>query len=701
MRHLLGLVVLVACAGQVAGAQSVGASDLKKHFGIEAEYVASESKLTTTWLFTSARQLGAFTAGPKAPALLDGGGLTLAQGGELVLRELRFAHPQSVTLQVRLENAKSMFNIGLEVASAGCDGALCFFRVPIEDEDGETEICDGVCEVKGGKLLPAAAVAATAITPDKWVEIRIATTESKVKVWVDGWLIRGDDLAPPKEYRVSFAANGGEVQIRNLRTHGRISPDSLRKLVRSEQARDRAPAGDEAEGLRVRLMLIAEEQLEMGNRILADLRAGRFQRRTRKPVVPNLRELRRLNQAVGAWNAERYDDAVRSLRVLAKSRQDETSYSFLIGQIQTHAGKLEEALRTYEGVVARDPKFAEAWRAIGLLHLQLGDEFRAEAPLNRARSLARSDAWNIAFQGLLYLQWGDFPKARTKLQLAREARPKSESIKLLERHLKMLTRPPWIGRRHYLKSARYVIESNVGEDFVARVGKLLDRYRAFLEAAFPLSRKSRKRSRVWIFDTEESYLALTATLARRMEHSAGCFHSGLNTLLLYAALDPQHNEQVLYHEAFHQYLRTAVNRTPLWLEEGLAEYYGSTRFDKSGSPVAGGMIRMRVETLRAYFAENQLPLSFRHLMQLNPLRFMEEKGVEIRYAQSWSMVHFFRHGADPSTRRLFDAYVQAVLANKGADAAFAATFGKPGAPDLSKIQAAWQSYVGSKILQEE
>jgi hypothetical protein len=200
---------------------------------------------------------------------------------------------------------------------------------------------------------------------------------------------------------------------------------------------------------------------------------------------------------------------------------------------------------------------------------------------------------------------------------------------------------------------------------------------------------------VWIFDSEEQYHVFSDTLAQRVEHSLGVYHPLIKTLLLFHTMSAAETQEVLFHEAFHQYLDIAVSRPPIWFNEGMAEYYGATTFDAAYKPAEGGLQAGRLASLRARpKGSSGKLLPFKTIMLLPPAAFMASDPGR-NYAQSWAMVHWFKRGPDVRARETFQRYVAAVLAGKSQKACFDETFGALQDGELDRWQRDFVAYLGS------
>ncbi len=87
------------------------------------------------------------------------------------------------------------------------------------------------------------------------------------------------------------------------------------------------------------------------------------------------------------------------------------------------------------------------------------------------------------------------------------------------------------------------------------------------------------------------------------------------------------------HEATHAILHANLQEVPLWLDEGLAEYFEMPRDKRSdGNP--------HLQTIRQLLRQNEMP----RLDELESLRDISEMRRE-HYRDAWAWVHFCLHGS--------------------------------------------------------
>ena len=142
--------------------------------------------------------------------------------------------------------------------------------------------------------------------------------------------------------------------------------------------------------------------------------------------------------------------------------------------------------------------------------------------------------------------------------------------------------------------------------------------------------------------------------------------------------------QVVYHEYTHTILHANFHWLPAWLDEGMAEYYGSTRFE--GDKILIGAPSSRYGYLQG--PGTLIPIET--LLSVNrrsPYYHDEDKAPRF-YAESWALVHFTHFGPGMlNTGKLsqFNNLLQQGMEQKKA---FQQVFG-----DMAAMQDKLQQYV--------
>ncbi len=125
-------------------------------------------------------------------------------------------------------------------------------------------------------------------------------------------------------------------------------------------------------------------------------------------------------------------------------------------------------------------------------------------------------------------------------------------------------------------------------------------------------------------------------------HPAGYFMSGPEknyvALRVDVSLDKEANEpyEPVYHEYVHYLTRRMTGELPLWLVEGLAEFYGNTRIQSDrvvvGAPSSSNLTELRQKP--------PLPLHTLFAVNASSPYYHEENKASIFYAESWVLAHY-------------------------------------------------------------
>jgi tetratricopeptide (TPR) repeat protein len=128
---------------------------------------------------------------------------------------------------------------------------------------------------------------------------------------------------------------------------------------------------------------------------------------------------------------------------------------------------------------------------------------------------------------------------------------------------------------------------------------------------------------------------------------------------------------IIYHEYTHLLLRNAISDVPVWLNEGLAEYYSTFNlFGHDRQAEIGMPIPRHVQTLR----EQMLPVAQLLAVDRSSALYNEGNRRSIFYAEAWALTHYLlterRDGA-----AIVNKYVSAVAGGTPSDIALTQTAG--------------------------
>ena len=172
---------------------------------------------------------------------------------------------------------------------------------------------------------------------------------------------------------------------------------------------------------------------------------------------------------------------------------------------------------------------------------------------------------------------------------------------------------------------------------------------------------------------------------------AGVFMSGEDKHYILLDLDvpSEYRDDVVYHEYVHLVANLNFSGLPLWLNEGLAEFYAATVVldDK----VRYG--RVNPNRLRVFEYEQPLPLPRLFAIDAGSREYNEASRVSVLYAQSALLTHYFLIGEKGVHRSSLIQYLQ--LRSSGAlpEEAEKKAFG-----DLGKLQKDFYAYLHSRAF---
>ncbi len=240
--------------------------------------------------------------------------------------------------------------------------------------------------------------------------------------------------------------------------------------------------------------------------------------------------------------------------------------------------------------------------------------------------------------------------------------------------------------RHH--TAHYELAGTVSQEKLLEYGRCLEFIHAAYEKGFgdlldqpstDAQRRSSKKGvppqevdthdtslfRVVILGSQQDYSEFTrAYFGQFAEHTAGMFVPSVELLLI---LDDGHAEQtyqVLFHEAFHQFVHRYLPAAPVWLNEGLATHFGTA------SATGKGLVFDRQNT--SYFnivsnvAQAKKLISLDKLVLMNRAEFYCQQRLPglpysqrtLAYAQAYSLTAYLVNV--PRERDLLQKYIRAI-----------------------------------------
>lgn len=177
---------------------------------------------------------------------------------------------------------------------------------------------------------------------------------------------------------------------------------------------------------------------------------------------------------------------------------------------------------------------------------------------------------------------------------------------------------------------------------------------------------------VIIFRDDASFTPFKPLYQGRPANLAGFFQPGDDVNYIALSLDPDNRDpfSTAFHEYVHLHLRDNVPNAPLWLNEGLAELYGSLQFSGNDA-LLGAPLSHYIHLLR----QNELlPLSTLLSIGTNSPHYNEQEKSGIFYGQSWALVHYLMLGQN-GRQEQFRRFMQLVSRGDNTERAIEDAFG--------------------------
>jgi tetratricopeptide (TPR) repeat protein len=245
--------------------------------------------------------------------------------------------------------------------------------------------------------------------------------------------------------------------------------------------------------------------------------------------------------------------------------------------------------------------------------------------------------------------------------------------------------PKWVE----VRSPHFTVLTNAGDKDGRRVASQFERMRTVFHMLMPTaSDDAAAPITVLALKDKASFRTLepAAYLAKGSLDLAGLFLRApdKNYVLLRLDTEGEHPYSTVYHEYTHYMLRKTEAWMPVWLNEGLAEFYQNTDLGSKdvdlGEPSANDILYLRQQRL--------LPLATLLKVDHNSPYYHEDNKGSVFYAESWALVHYLEiTDFETKTHRLQD-YMRLLTQNVDPVVAAQQAFG-----DLVKLEQTLDRYI--------
>ena len=219
----------------------------------------------------------------------------------------------------------------------------------------------------------------------------------------------------------------------------------------------------------------------------------------------------------------------------------------------------------------------------------------------------------------------------------------------------------------------FVVISNATEGRAKDVAARMEQFRYALSRLLPsLNFATEVPTQVYAFRDFDSFESFLPRNEEGVTPAAGYFRESpyKNVIALDLSAGRDVYERIVFHEYVHLVLSLSFRDYPLWFEEGMAEFYSSTRLYNDGADL--GVVE---ERHRRVLAEHPL-LPMAELLTAGDDWPLSAAPVDsaLFYAQSWGLVHYLVAGSGTEGHRRLASYLGRLSRGEDRLEAFHAVF---------------------------
>jgi Tfp pilus assembly protein PilF len=239
-----------------------------------------------------------------------------------------------------------------------------------------------------------------------------------------------------------------------------------------------------------------------------------------------------------------------------------------------------------------------------------------------------------------------------------------------------------------VRSPNFTVISNAGEKEARKIADQFEQFREVFHGTIPKLRVDLgKPLLIFAMKNEDSLKLLLPGYweVKGRVHPAGIYAPGEDRhfVALRTNIEGDNPYQVVYHEYTHAIINLNFQGLPVWLGEGLAEFFGnSTIHDKDVE--IGKIAPYHLQVLQ----EGRLiPIESLLLADVHSPFYNEQNRVSVFYAESWAIVHYLLLDPEARKRQLLHTFLSTWDATGNQLEAAQKTFG-----DLRNFSMAMEGY---------
>jgi|SRR4051794_24325842 tetratricopeptide (TPR) repeat protein len=211
-----------------------------------------------------------------------------------------------------------------------------------------------------------------------------------------------------------------------------------------------------------------------------------------------------------------------------------------------------------------------------------------------------------------------------------------------------------------VRSPHFTVATNASERDGRHIASQFEQMRGMFHAAFTTFRVDTPQPIYIIAAKNEGTMKLLLTEeweAKGHVHPAGMYQHGEDKDYVLLQVDAQGSNpfHVVYHEYTHALLHLNFSALPLWLDEGLADFFGNSTLGEKESRTG------TVDANTIYFLQQNRLIPIDTLLQVDHTSkfYNEANRASVFYAESWALVHYLMMNPEARQRGLLAKFTAA------------------------------------------
>jgi len=246
-----------------------------------------------------------------------------------------------------------------------------------------------------------------------------------------------------------------------------------------------------------------------------------------------------------------------------------------------------------------------------------------------------------------------------------------------------------------VRSPHFIVVSNASEDQAQKIAEHFEEIRAVFRTALPFAstHESPVITVLALRDEASMQELLPDFWEKGHVRNAGLFVQRLGKAYIVLRLDlvTDNSYETIYHEYFHSVTTPYYPYLPLWLSEGLADFFGNAEINAKDVTLG----RVNASLLRQLNGKTLIPLPTLFRVDHASQYYNEQARTSLFYAESWALTHYLLVGDDESRHSAIANYLKALQHQVPQEKAAQQAFG-----DLNVLARDLARYVGSSYFRE-